>query len=147
MARMRAISWAERPARRALGSGVVGAEGGIGRTVAGGRRRARSMGLAGPTSAWQDPGVRRPSTAQQLADAERQRVAALSPSERVVLTLEPGRRDLELFARARGLSLAEAPRPRARAPGQSPAVSLHRGADRVSDLRDVGARNGTRCRP
>jgi hypothetical protein len=42
-------------------------------------------------------------------------VAALTPSERVALALELGRRDLELFARARGLSIAEARRVQERA--------------------------------
>lgn len=66
--------------------------------------------------------MRRPSVAQQLSDAERRRVAALTPSERVALALELGRRDLEIFARARGLSLAEARRvqERARQAGRRP---------------------------
>ena len=42
--------------------------------------------------------MRRPSVTDRLRHAQRERVASLSPGERVRLALELGRRDLELYA-------------------------------------------------
>ena len=48
--------------------------------------------------------------AERLRRAQREQVAALSPGERVQLALELGRRDLELYARHRGMAPLEARR-------------------------------------
>jgi hypothetical protein len=48
--------------------------------------------------------------ADRLRHAQRERVAALSPGERVRLALELGRRDLELYARRCGMAPLEARR-------------------------------------
>jgi hypothetical protein len=66
--------------------------------------------LAARPSKCQDPIMRRPSVADRLRHAQRERVASLSPGERVRLALELGRRDLELYALHCGIPPLEARR-------------------------------------
>lgn len=49
--------------------------------------------------------MRRPSAADALRDDERQRIAALSASDRVELALQLGERDLALYAQSHGIAL------------------------------------------
>lgn len=70
--------------------------------------------------------MRRPSVADQATRAERARIAALTPAERVVLALELGERDLAAYAHAHGLGRGDARRAleRARQAGRRRAASL-----------------------
>jgi len=54
--------------------------------------------------------MRRPSVADDVRKAHRDEIAALSPSERVDLALELGRRSLDLHCAKDGLALDEARR-------------------------------------
>jgi hypothetical protein len=54
--------------------------------------------------------MRRPSTADALRETERQRIAALTASERVELALQLGERDLALYSQSHDVSRVAARR-------------------------------------
>lgn len=60
---------------------------------------------AGP---WQHEAMRRPSSADSIRQADNDRVAALSPAERVDLALALGEESLELYRKGRDLDRREA---------------------------------------
>lgn len=64
--------------------------------------------LATSLRSWHVRVMRRPSAADALRETERQRVAALSASDRVGLALQLGERDLELYAQSHGVALKAA---------------------------------------
>ena len=59
--------------------------------------------MADPERRWQDPGMRRRSVADELERAERERIARLSPAERVELALALGERSIADYAAAHRL--------------------------------------------
>jgi hypothetical protein len=67
----------------------------------GGMLHARAV--AERSRRWHDPGMRRRSVADELARAEQERIASLSPGERVALALELGERSLADYAAAHGI--------------------------------------------
>lgn len=54
--------------------------------------------------------MRRKSVVDEFTRHQRERIAAMTPDQRVALALSLGRRDLEAYAAAQGMTAAEARR-------------------------------------